>query len=245
MDRLEIVYQDEHFVAINKPANLLVHRTWLSQDKTFALQRLRDQLRRRVFIVHRLDRATSGVLVFAFSSDAARELCQCFEHRRVEKEYLAVVRGFADAQGCIDKPLAEEKHRQPRPAVTRYQRIATTELPVAVGRYATARYSLVRVMPETGRMHQIRRHFGGIAHPVIGDVNHGDRHHNHFFRDHFSLQRLLLMATRLRFVHPYNGRPVAIEASVPDEVGALFARFGWTAPLSPQAPAVRAPQTLP
>ena len=227
-DRLEILFQDEHYVAIEKPPGLLVHRTPLSRDKTFALQSLRDQLGHRIYTIHRLDRATSGVLVFALSSEAARELGLMFMARQVEKRYLAVVRGFTPLEGCIDRPLAEEKDGPAQSALTCYRRVATVELDSPVVPYPTARYSLVDVRPETGRMHQIRRHFNHIAHPVVGDVAHGDRHHNHFFQDHFGIHRLLLFATELSFRHPYHQTPVTIRAPLGEQARGLFERLGWS-----------------
>ncbi|MCW8904143.1 pseudouridine synthase, partial [Sedimenticola sp.] len=165
MSELTILYRDEHYIAVDKPAGLLVHRTRISEDTRFVLQTLRDQIGRRVYPVHRLDRPTSGVLVFGLDSDAARRLVQLFEQRQVRKRYLAVVRGYTAESDVIDYPLREEGHKAPQAAVTGYRRLATVELPIAVGRYASARYSLLEVRPETGRMHQIRKHMKHIFHP--------------------------------------------------------------------------------
>jgi len=227
MNALTILYQDQHYVAIDKPAGMLVHRTRIAEAGEYAMQRLRDQLGRRVYIVHRLDRPTSGVLLFALSSEAARDMCALFESRQVGKKYLAVVRGYTDAAGIIDYPLREEKHKEPQPAVTRYRRLATVELDIPVGRYPKARYSLVEVVPTTGRMHQIRKHFAHIFHPLVGDTTHGEGRHNRLFRDHFALERLLLLATELSFPHPYLCNRVTIGAPLPPDVDTLFARFGW------------------
>jgi len=229
MQPLAILYQDEHYVAIDKPAGMLVHRTWIAEEAEYAMQRLRDQLGRHVFIIHRLDRPTSGVLLFALSSDAAREMCAVFESRRVKKRYLAVVRGWTAEAGVIDYPLREDKHKEAQQAVTAYRRLATVELDIAVSRYPQARYSLVEVMPETGRMHQIRKHFAHIFHPLVGDTTYGEGRHNRLFRTHFDCERLLLMATELRFIHPYCNAPVVIHAPLPPDVTELFARLGWNA----------------
>ncbi|MCW8943898.1 MAG: pseudouridine synthase [Sedimenticola sp.] len=227
MGELKIIYQDEHYVAVDKPAGMLVHRTRISEDTQFVLQRLRDQVGRRVYPVHRLDRPTSGVLVFGLDSDAARRLVGLFEQRLVTKRYLAVVRGYINEAARIDYPLQEETGRAHQQAVTEYRRLATVELPFPVGRYATARYSLVEVLPETGRMHQIRKHMKHIFHPIVGDTTHGDGKHNQLFRDEYGVYRLLLMATDLGFVHPYSGTQLSLHAQPDGELTQLFARFGW------------------
>lgn len=228
MQPLAILYQDEDYVAIDKPAGMLVHRTRIAEEAEYAMQRLRDQLDRHVFVIHRLDRPTSGVLLFALSSEAARAMCEVFESRRVEKRYLAVVRGWTEESGVIDYPLREEKHKEAQHAVTAWRRLATVELDIAVGRYPKARYSLVEAQPETGRMHQIRKHFAHIFHPLVGDTTYGEGRHNRLFREHFGSERLLLMASELRFIHPLRHEPVVIHAPLPPEVTTLFSRLGWT-----------------
>lgn len=231
MQPLEILYHDQQYIAVDKPEGMLIHRTRRSDGTEFVLQCLRDQLGERLFPVHRLDRPTSGVVIFGRSSEAASALCKLFEARRVEKTYLAVVRGYTDEQGVIDYPLRKEKQdrtQSPREAVTAYQRLATVELDIPVGRYPKARYSLVEVYPKTGRMHQIRRHFEHIFHPLIGDTTHGEGRHNRLFREHFGISRLLLVGKRLCFEHPYLKVPVRISAGVGPEIEALFKRFGWS-----------------
>ncbi|MCW8889534.1 MAG: pseudouridine synthase [Sedimenticola sp.] len=227
MGELTIIYQDEHYIAVDKPAGMLVHRTRISEDTRFVLQQLRDQIGQRVYPVHRLDRPTSGVLVFGLDSDAARRLVGLFEQRLVTKRYLAVVRGYTDEAARIDYPLQEEAGRPHQDAVTEYRRLATVELPYGVGRYATARYSLLEVRPETGRMHQIRKHMKHIFHPIVGDTTHGDGKHNQLFRDELGVYRLLLMATDLAFDHPYTGKPLTLRALPDGEMCQLFERLGW------------------
>jgi len=220
---LAILYQDEYLVAINKPAGLLVHRSMIDRHETqFALQMVRDQIGQRVYPFHRLDKPTSGVLVFALDSNIARQMTEAFSARAMEKEYLAIVRGYTTEKDIIDYPLKEEldkmsdrqanQNKEAQPAITEYQRLATTELPHAVGRYPAARYSLIKVSPKTGRKHQIRRHMKHIFHPIVGDTTHGDGKHNQLFRDAFDCQRLLLHASGLRFSHPVSGEFVSIDA---------------------------------
>jgi len=224
---LPVLYRDEHFIAVDKPAGMLVHRTWIADGSEFVLQRLRDQIGQRVYPVHRLDRPTSGVLVFGLSSRAAADLCELFKDRQVEKRYLAVVRGYVEGEGTIDYPLREEPHLPAQEAVTHYRGLAKVELPIAVSRYATTRYSLVEAIPETGRMHQLRKHFAHISHPIIGDTSHGDGRHNRLFRERFGIHRLLLHARALTFRHPYTGAEIRIEAPRPAEFEALYHAFGW------------------
>ncbi|WP_078121530.1 pseudouridine synthase [Thiosocius teredinicola] len=227
MTPLTILYRDEHYVAIDKPPGLLVHRSPISQDQVFALQLLRDQLGRRVYPVHRLDRATSGVLLFGLSADAARSLVQQFESRQVDKSYLAVARGWLHGSGVIDHPVSDDEgNKQPQHARTHYRCLAQVELPFAVDRYPTTRYSLLQVTPETGRRQQIRKHFKHVSHHLIGDTTHGNGKHNRFFRQQFGIGRLLLMSTRLGFSHPYSGERVQLVASPDDDwlqIGDIFA----------------------
>ena len=225
---LKILFQDENYVAVDKPPGVQVHRSWISEEnEVFLLQRLRDQIGQRVYTIHRLDRPTSGVILFALSSEAARKMCGVFENREVEKRYLAIVRGYTDDAGHIDYPLQEEPHKAAQDAVTDYRTLARVELPIAIGRYNTARYSLVEITPITGRSRQIRKHFHHIFHPLIGDTSHGEGRHNRLFRDHFDVQRLLLHARQLRFRHPQSGEEITISAPLPEEFEKLFGEFGW------------------
>lgn len=215
----EVLYEDDYYVAINKPFGWLVHRTRISEDTDFVLQRLRNQLQQRIYPVHRLDRATSGVLVFGKSSEAARALGIRFQDRDVEKQYLAIIRGYVPERDTIDYPLADdaERNKERQPAITHYQRLAQSEIPFAIGRYPTARFSLVSITPETGRRQQIRKHFAHIFHPIIGDRRHGDVKHNAWFRDVVGIPRMLLHARLLSFVHPETGELTTITAEL-DEV---------------------------
>ncbi|MBU1172473.1 MAG: hypothetical protein KKD44_23180 [Proteobacteria bacterium] len=212
MPGLDILYRDEHFIVVNKPAGLFVHKSELDRRADYALHYVRDMAGCYVWPVHRLDRPTSGILVFACSRDAAGALSHEFSERRVEKTYLAVVRGYTLAEGVIDHPIASDKDSPSKHAVTAYTRLMTTELPYPVGPYDSARYSLVEVRPHTGRNHQIRRHFDHLFHPLIGDRVYGDGRHNRFIREHFGIERLLLAATSLFFTHPMTGHAICLNA---------------------------------
>ena len=227
-----ILYRDEHLVAVDKPPGLLVHRTRLAADEDDALlQRLRDALGRHVYTVHRLDRPTSGVVVFGLTPEAGHRLSLLFESRRVTKGYLAVVRGYLGTSeapdGVIDYPLRDAPDLPLRPAVTAYRTLAQVELPHAVGRYPSSRYSLVGVQPQTGRIHQIRRHFHHIFHPILGDTTHGEGRHNRLFRERYGCERLLLHAVSLAFDHPYTAAPLRIDAPPDADWQALMGRLGW------------------
>ncbi|MEG9241632.1 tRNA pseudouridine(65) synthase TruC [Yersinia ruckeri] len=236
---LEILYQDEHMVAVNKPAGWLVHRSWLDRNETvFVMQTVRDQIDQHVYTVHRLDRPTSGVLLMALSSDAARLLSQQFEQHEVRKVYHAVVRGYVLEDDTLDYALTEEldkiadkfssQDKAPKSAVTHYRAMAQAEMPVAIGRYETARYSLMELTPETGRKHQLRRHMAHIRHPIIGDSTHGDLRQNRGVAQHFDCSRLMLHASHLSLNHPVTGEPLNLSARWDCSWQGIMSSFGWT-----------------
>lgn len=209
------IYRDQWLLVVHKPAGLLVHRSPIDPHETeFALQYARAMNGGAyVYPLHRLDRPTSGVLVFARDPDTASVLGKALMAGQVRKRYVAMVRGWCPEQGVIDHPLREEPEDRRnkdqeaplREALTRYQRLATTEIPVAIEGYASSRYSLVALMPETGRRHQLRRHMKHISHPIIGDANHGRGRHNRYFAERFGHGRLMLAATGMAFQHPVTG----------------------------------------
>ncbi|MBY6031593.1 pseudouridylate synthase [Marinobacter daepoensis] len=222
LNPLTVIYRDSWLLAVHKPAGLLVHRSPIDKHETeFALQYARElNGGEHVYPVHRLDRPTSGVLLFARDQETARRLGMALMAGEVAKTYLAVVRGWTPEDGVIDYPLRDEPEdrrlkgrEQPvREALTRYRRLATTELPVAIERYPTSRYSLVELTPETGRKHQLRRHMKHINHPIIGDANHGRGRHNRYFAERFGQGRLMLAATALNLTHPVTGKPLSLSA---------------------------------
>lgn len=200
---MNLLHADPACVAVDKPPGLLVHRSALDAHETRnALDLLRAQLGVPLWTVHRLDKATSGVLLFARSAEAARVLGGAFEGGQVHKRYLALVRGWPDAEGEIDHPLARDPERpsagQPRvPAVTRWRVLARHEWPFGDGRHASSRYALVEVQPLSGRRHQIRRHFKHLAHPLVGDSTHGKGAHNRAVAAWLGVSRLWLHAWQL------------------------------------------------
>jgi tRNA pseudouridine65 synthase len=231
---IEIVHEDADLLAVNKPAGLLVHRSAIAADESdFLLERLKHQLGTNVFLIHRLDRATSGVTLLAKSREIAGELGRQFMARGVVKRYLAVVRGWPAAEGAIDYPLPDVRERGPRkPALTRWRTLATATVPIALGKYPEQRYALVEALPETGRYRQIRKHLHHVSHHIVGDTSHGRGDHNRLWRMHFGVHRMLLHAWRLELTHPRSGLALRLEAP-PDAVWqGVLARLGWDLALS-------------
>lgn len=235
---MRILHEDDHLVVVDKPAGLLVHRSAIDRHETcFALQMARDLVGRRLYPVHRLDKPTSGALLLALSPESARRMSELFAGGAVTKTYRAVVRGFTSEHAVIDYPLIEEpdpttdrradRDKEARPAITEYRRLGTVELAHPVGRYPSARYSLLEIRPRSGRRHQIRRHMKHIFHPIVGDTTHGDGRHNRFFRERLECRRLLLAATALAFRHPYTGERIMVEAPLAEDYRQALIRLGW------------------
>jgi len=230
---LDILYQDDALIAVNKPAGLAVHRSkMVGNADTFLIDVLREQVGGALYLAHRLDRATSGVLLVARSSDVAAALGEQFMGRDVHKQYLVVVRGWPEpAEGMVDYPLPGSRDSGPRrEARTAYRRLLTVEVPIALGRYPQQRYALVLAEPASGRFRQIRKHLAHIHHPVIGDCQHGRSDHNRLYKQYFSCHRMLLHAWRLRLRHPVDGRPMLLEAPLDAAFAGLLERFGWSLP---------------
>lgn len=231
--KVRILYRDDDFVAVHKPAGVKVHRSrGDGLRQAFMLQMTRELTGRKVFPVHRLDQPTAGVLLFAFSSEVARLLAEKFRTQFIAKRYVTVTRGIVDPAGTIDYPLVPDAYapkagQTPKDAVTDFERLATAELPIALGRFSSCRYSLVAVCPRTGRMHQIRRHFHHISHPLIGDTAYGDGRHNRLFREQFGCHRLLLACVALSLNHPVTGEPLHLTAPVEPAFQEVIGRLGW------------------
>ncbi|MDY7025024.1 MAG: pseudouridine synthase [Pseudomonadota bacterium] len=226
---IDILYQDDDMLAVHKPAKCLVHPSQIAtQEQELTLvERLESQLQQKVFPVHRLDRPTSGVLLFALKASIAPLLQQQFQaeadDERVKKHYLAVVRGFAPEQQVIDhpaKPIRDKRlsasQNAPKPAQTHLSCRAKYELPFSVDRYPSSRYSLVELQPLTGRKHQLRYHMKHIARPIIGDPRYGKRLHNQLFCDRLESSRLLLKAQQLELMHPVHDERLIISANKDD-----------------------------
>jgi tRNA pseudouridine65 synthase len=230
---IPVLYRDDQLIAVHKPAGMVVHPTDLAREETVSLMLLvRRMVRQRVWPVHRLDRPTSGIVLFALNREAAGELGRQLRAHAVAKRYLAVVRGVP-ADQIIDYPLKERPlyrteltRAEPLEALTHLRRLVQVELPVAVGRYPTSRYALVELAPVTGRRHQLRRHMKHIFHPIIGDTTYGDGVHNRYFRDHLGGHRLLLAAVSLTVTHPHSQAPLTITASPEASYAEVLQRLG-------------------
>lgn len=228
---LQIIHIDEQLVAINKPAGLLVHRTALdAHEQRFALQLLRDQLGRQVWPVHRLDKGTSGLLLFALSSEMAGLLAPMFEQGRAKKRYQALVRGWPVDAGVIEHPLARDPELASTGQTllasrTDWQCLARLEWPLQTqAGFATSRFALVEASPLTGRRHQIRRHLRHIAHPIIGDSTHGKGPLNRAVAEFLGLQRLWLHGLELQIEHPVSGALLRLQAPLGPEWAVLETR---------------------
>lgn len=236
---LEILYRDDYLVAINKPSGLLVHRSPIDRHETrFAIQMLRDQIGQFVYPIHRLDKPTSGVLLFALDKEVAQKMSEQFRHRETKKIYLAVVRGYTNERGIVDHALVEKldkiadknarKDKEAQEAVTEYERLSTVELDFAVGRYDKTRYSLVKLFPKTGRKHQLRRHMKHMSHHILGDTKYGRGEHNKFIREQFDCHRLLLHAAELHIKHPYSEKELILKAPLDETFNSIFDSFHWS-----------------
>ncbi len=235
---LPLLYQDAWLAVVDKPAGLMVHDSKLARgEDDFLADRLREQLGKPIFLVHRLDRATSGCLLLAFDRESASALGKALMAGEVDKDYLAVCRGWpAEAAFTVDHDLDGGPGKPlKKPAITHFQRLLTGELPVATGEFPTSRYALLRCQPQTGRFRQIRRHLKHVFHHMIGDTSHGDGRHNRTFRMK-GVHRMLLHAERLRFPHPHTGQTIDVSAPLDREFQKAMDLFGW----QPDAPVIPA-----
>jgi tRNA pseudouridine65 synthase len=221
LSAIELLYVDDHLVVANKPSGLLVHRGWANDDDV-AMFRVRDAVGEHVHPIHRLDRGTSGALVFARSREMAASLMRALELGEVRKSYLALVRGTPPDEGTIDHPVPRSEGGERVPAVTHFRRL---------GRSSIDRCSLVLAEPVTGRLHQIRRHLKHLGHPLIGDVNYGSGELNRHYRATYGLHRLALHACRVELKHPLTGHPLKVTAPIPEDLHRTLDLLGL-APMS-------------
>jgi tRNA pseudouridine65 synthase len=214
---LDVLFQDDYLIAINKPHGLLVHRSPIAAEASeFAVQKLRDQIGQRVYPAHRLDRKTGGVLLFALRKEADSPTQKLFQDNQIDKSYLAIVRGYAPEEGVIDYPLHNENGVL-QDALTRFKRLATSEIPLPFGKFETSRYSLMEIFPDQGRMHQIRKHFAHIMHPILADRPHGCNKQNRLWKETFQMDTMMLHARCITFPHPITGEQIRIQAPLQSE----------------------------
>jgi len=236
---LKILYQDEYLVAVDKPSGLFVHRSYMDRDEIyFALQLVRDQVGQYVYPLHRLDRPTSGVLLFGLNQDVTRLMGEAFTNKTIQKTYYALTRGHLTGEGLVDYALKEKldkigdkfvnPNKEPQEAQTHYQSLGTATLNETVGKFDSVRYSLIKLMPVTGRRHQIRRHLAHLRHPIIGDINYGDNKQNPFFNEYFGFKRLMLHARQLEFTHPITNEAINIQADFDEQWLDVFKQLDLT-----------------
>ncbi|MGO3193945.1 MAG: pseudouridine synthase [Sphingobacterium sp.] len=223
---LEILYQDDYIVAINKPHGLLVHRSAIAADTSeCALQLLRDQLQQTVHPAHRIDRKTGGLLLFSRNKEMDSSLQQLFANKQIDKTYWAIVRGYTQDTGTIDYPLRKENGTM-QDALTHYRTLARSEIDLPFGQHATSRYSLVELKPITGRMHQLRRHMAHILHPILADRPHGCNKQNKLWKERFHMDTMLLHAKTIAFKHPLTEAAIHIQAPLQQEFNRVLGILG-------------------
>lgn len=247
LDVEDILYRDDEILVVNKPVGVPVHGSRILEGRPDTLLSMARELTgNMVHAAHRLDRPVSGAILLAFDREVLASLSREFENRKVDKRYLAVARGWTNKSGVIDYPLLPPRDERcgnetPRPAITRYKLLACVELPIKVPPYQTARYSLLNLVPETGRRHQLRRHMKHISHHLAGDTTYGKGEHNRLFRDHFGCDRLLLHSQSLTFRHPRLDKEVCVTAPLDGAFRRVVERFERAGipgcPLQPDHPA--------
>ena len=237
---LEILYKDEYLVAINKPTGLLVHKSMIDRHEIyFAMKILRDQLDGQwVYPIHRLDKPTSGVLLFTLDSYTAKLMSEQFASHSIQKTYIAIGRGYVEKSGTIDHALREKldkisdkdasKYKEAQEAITDFKCLGQVELSASVGKYDTVRYSLVELKPKTGRKHQLRRHMKHINHHLLGDTKYGRGEHNKFVREKYNMNRLLLHAKSLEVMHPYTKETLLLEAPLDSVFERMLKEFNFS-----------------
>lgn len=220
---LPILFSDSHFTIINKPPGMLVHRTSIADDTApVALQLLRDQLERTVFPVHRIDRPTSGIVIFAHTPEITKLLQDQLAAKDARKQYTALVRGWMIEPVDCDRDVKNDRGML-KEAFTRFVPVEHFELALPTNRYPTARFTIVEAFPETGRWHQIRQHLAQLRHYIINDRVHGDGKQNKIFTQQLQLNELFLHARNLTFTHPVTGEVLMVEAPFPEHWGRMRA----------------------
>lgn len=214
VDDIEVLYRDESIIVVNKPSGLIVHRGW-ANDSVVVMTLVRKIVQKRVFPVHRLDRGTSGVLVFALSSEVASSIGKMLTERSISKRYIALVCGTPDPAFQVDKPLTRKKDGPRVPSCTLVRRL-----------FAMEYYAIVEAVPLTGRLHQLRRHLHHVDHAIIGDKKHGYRWKNNFNREKYGVERVALHAWALSMKHPVDGRSMVFTAPLPQDLMGPFEKMG-------------------
>ncbi|MBI9042323.1 pseudouridine synthase [Lutibacter sp.] len=227
--KIDILFEDTYIIVINKPNNVLIHNSYYARNikEDTLLDLLEKQLNKPFYPVHRLDRKTSGVLVLAKQKENVAIFQDLFNSNEIKKIYLGIVRGFLTKTMIINSPVKNADTKVYKDAETFCEPLDTAICNVAVHPYENSRYSLVKLTPSTGRMHQLRIHMNKISHPIIGDYKYGDRFHNRMFETEFSCANLFLHAKSLQFKHPITSVDIEISTELPKDWKVIFEKFNW------------------
>ena len=229
-----IIFEDDYIICYNKPNNTLVHHAKHSRnvaDETSLLQQVETQTGNKTYPVHRLDRKTSGIILLAKQREFVAKFQELFTANAINKTYYAIVRGHAPTKLTIDSPVKGRDAKVHKEALTLLETVEKITLEIPVKPYDSSRYSLVKLLPKTGRMHQLRVHANKISHPIIGDPKYGDKNHNLMFEANFNCANLFLHAGSLVFTHPFTQENLTLKSSFPTDWEVLFAKFNWENPL--------------
>ena len=232
---LEIIFEDEYILCVNKPNNVLVHHAHLSRnvaDEDSLLQLIEAQKALKVYPIHRLDRKTSGIILLAKHKEYVADFQSLFTNNTIQKTYYGVVRGFSPESKIIDSPVKGRDAKVHKDALTELKTLAKITLNIPVKPYDSSRYSLVQLLPKTGKMHQLRVHMNKISHPLIGDAKYGDKNHDLMYENQFGFNNLFLHAGQLEFTHPFTNEKMVLKATFPKDWLSLFDKFDWSNPLS-------------
>lgn len=216
---IETLFEDEFILAIHKPNNILVHHSVMANnqlEEKSLVQLLQINFGVKYYPIHRLDRKTSGIILFAKQKEYVKNFQQLFIENKIQKTYYGLVRGFISDKGIIETPVKGRDSNTYKDALTHYKKIESFEIPIQVGPYQNSRYSLVMLMPKTGRLHQLRIHMNKINHPLIGDPKYGDRFHNRMFEREFNHKSMFLHSKTLKFKHPFTNIVHQLEVDFPE-----------------------------
>ena len=226
---LEILFEDQYIIVVNKPNNVLIHYSHYARnikDDTL-IDLIEKQFDKRFYPLHRLDRKTSGVIIFAKEKEYIPLFQDLFLTDAIQKTYWGIVRGFSPSEGTIESPVKNPDTKAYKEALTHYKTLASITLDIPVHPYPQSRYSLIELKPKTGRMHQLRIHLNKISHPLVGDYKYGDRFHNRMYVQNYDCHNLFLHASELQFVHPYTKKELIIKASINANWKKVMNEFGW------------------
>ncbi|WP_299133690.1 pseudouridine synthase [uncultured Tenacibaculum sp.] len=228
--KLEVIYQDEYIVCVTKPNNVVVHHAHHSRnvsDEKSLLQLLDEQIKGKYYPIHRLDRKTSGIILLAKETKFVSKFQNLFTENLIQKTYYGIVRGHSPQSTIIDSPVKGRDSNVYKEAETKLETIKQKILEIPVKPYDTSRYSLVKLTPKTGRLHQLRIHTNKISHPLIGDPKYGDKNHNMMFIENFDCDNLFLHAYSLEFIHPFLNKKFKLTSNFTENWKVIFDKFNW------------------